>query len=155
MGRMAGVEVRRSTGPEEGERLGRALRTREERQLERWESQTPGTVLEVQLDPGHPLAFGAGAMPVGSDRMFVLSTGVGFEPSEDFESAAWFGDDAQGVSGVIGEETVDRLQESSWLVQRGLGGGQLILFADDPLFRMMWYSAFQPYANALLLGPAF
>ncbi|NNK64501.1 MAG: zinc carboxypeptidase [Gemmatimonadetes bacterium] len=155
MGRMAEVEVRPSTGPEEGERLGRALRTREERQLERWESQTPGTVLEVQLDPGHPLAFGAGAMPAGSDRMFVLSTGAGFEPSEDFESAAWFGDDAQGVSGVIGEETVERLRESSWLVQRGLGGGQLILFADDPLFRMMWYSGFQPYANALLLGPAF
>jgi len=31
----------------------------------------------------------------------------------------------------------------------------VILFADDPLFRMMWYAGFQPYANALLLGPAF
>ena len=155
MGRMVDIEVRRSAGPEEGERLGRALRTRAERQLERWESQTPGTVLEVSLDPGHPLAFGAGAMPMGADRMFVLSTGTGFEPSEGFETAAWFDDDAQGVSGVIGEETVDRLQRSSWLVERRLGGGSLILFADDPLFRMMWYSGFQPYANALLLGPAF
>ncbi len=154
LGGMVGVEVRRTTGPEESERLGRALRTVEERRLERWESQTPGTILEVSLDPGHPLAFGAGTAD-RDDRMFVLSTGAGFEPDEDFESAAWFPEDAEGVSGVIGEATVDRLRLSSWLVERGLGRGSVILFADDPLFRIMWYAGFQTYANALLLGPAF
>lgn len=154
IGSLGGVEVRRSTGPEEGERLGRALRTVEERQLERWESQTPGTILEAVLDPGHPLVFGAGTQS-REDRLFVLSTGVGFEPDESFESAAWFSDEAEGLSGVIGEATVDRLRRSSWLVQRGLGRGSLILFADDPLFRIMWYSGFQLYSNAVLLGPAF
>lgn len=151
---MAGAEVRRRPGPEESERLSRALRTREQRQLERWEGQTPGAILEVDLDVGHPLAFGAGI--AGEEgRMFVLSTGVGFEPNESFETAAWFADDAQGVSGVIGEGTVDRLRRSSWMLQRGLGRGALVLFADDPLFRIMWYAGFQPYANALLLAPAF
>jgi hypothetical protein len=151
---MAGAEVRRRAGPEESERLARALRTREQRQIERWEGQTPGTILEVDLDSGHPLAFGAGI--AGDDgRMFVLSTGVGFEPSESFETAAWFADDAEGISGVIGEGTVDRLRRSSWMLQRSLGRGGLVLFADDPLFRIMWYGGFQPYANALLLAPAF
>jgi hypothetical protein len=59
-----------------------------------------------------------------------------------------------GVSGVIGEATLDRLRRSSWLVQHDIGSGRAILFADDPLFRMMWYSGFQPFTNALLLGPA-
>lgn len=154
MGSMGGVEVRRSAGPEEGDRIGRALRTVEERQLERWESQTPGTILEVEMDPGHPLAFGAGTQD-RIDRSFVLSTGTGFEPDESFETAAWFSGEADGLSGVIGEATVDRLRRSSWLVQRGLGRGSLILFADDPLFRIMWYSGFQLYSNAVLLGPAF
>jgi hypothetical protein len=151
---MAGAEVRRRPGPEESERLSRALRTREQRQLERWEGQTPGTILEVDLDAGHPLAFGAG-LAGDEGRMFVLSTGVGFEPSESFETAAWFADDAEGVSGVIGEGTVDRLRRSSWMLQRSLGRGGVVLFADDPLFRIMWYAGFQPYANALLLAPAF
>jgi len=31
----------------------------------------------------------------------------------------------------------------------------VILFADDPLFRMLWYAGHQPYVNAILLGPAF
>lgn len=154
IGSMGGVEVRRSTGPEEGARIGRALRTLAERQLERWESQTPGTILEVVMDPGHPLAFGAGTQS-RSERSFVLSTGTGFEPDESFESAAWFSEEAEGLSGVIGEATVDRLRRSSWLVERGLGRGSLILFADDPLFRIMWYSGFQLYSNAVLLGPAF
>ena len=50
---------------------------------------------------------------------------------------------------------MDRLRRSSWLVERRLGRGSLILFADDPLYRMMWYAGFQPYTNAVLLGPAF
>jgi hypothetical protein len=31
----------------------------------------------------------------------------------------------------------------------------VVLFADDPLYRMMWYSGFQPFTNAVLLAPAF
>lgn len=150
---LTGVELREPEEPAEDERLDRALRTREERELERWEGQTPGTILEALLDPGHPLAFGAAAS--GGGRMFVLSRGNGFEPSDDFESAAWFGEATEKVSGVISQDTMERLRRSSWLVERRIGRGSAILFADDPLFRMMWYAGFQPYANAVLLGPAF
>jgi hypothetical protein len=150
---LTGVRLRESPEPPEEDRLDRALRLREERERERWEAETPGTVLEARLDPGHPLAFGAAAP--GGDRLFVLSRGEGFEPAEEFETAAWFPDGLQKVSGVVSEGTLERLSLSSWLVERRVGRGSVVLFADDPLFRMMWPAAFQPYANALLLGPAF
>jgi hypothetical protein len=136
---------------EEAQRLERALRTREERDLDRWTSEVPGTILPVSLDPSHPLAFGVG-LDDRPDQGFVLSSGFGFEPDEEFESPIFFPADLEAVSGVISEENLARLSMSSWLVQARLGSGRVILFADDPLFRMFWYRAFQPYTNAILFG---
>ena len=154
------AEIEERTELEEGEldrddRLARALRTREERELESWEERVPGTVLPVTLDQGHPLAFGAGAEGGSPDRLFVLSSGVGFEPSTDFETVGYFPQGVDRISGVISEANLDRLDRSAWLAQRRMGQGKVILFADDPAFRMFWYSSWLLYLNALLLAPAF
>ena len=87
--------------------------------------------------------------------MFVLSRGRAFEPSDGFESVAFFSEGLEKISGVISEESLDRLDRSTWLAEVRVGRGSMILFVEDPLFRMFWYSGFQLYANALLLGPAF
>ena len=55
----------------------------------------------------------------------------------------------------MSEQGLERMAQSTWLAQASVGRGSLILFAEDPLFRMFWYSGFQVYANALILGPAF
>jgi hypothetical protein len=141
--------------PERDERLAEALRSREERELETWEERVPGTILPVTLDPGHPLAFGAGAEGGRPDRLFVLSSGVGFEPSDEFESVGYFPEGLDRISGVISEANLERLDRSAWLVQRGVGQGKVILFADDPAFRMFWYAGWPLYLNAILLAPAF
>jgi hypothetical protein len=136
------------------ERLERALRTREERELDEWREETPGAIFQLALDPAHPLAFGAdaGSLP---GRTLVLSSGIGFEPDESFESVAYFPEGLDRISGVASEETLDRLARSAWLVERSRGSGRVILFADDPLFRGFWYSGFQLFANAILVAPAF
>jgi hypothetical protein len=138
---------------ERDEELARALRTREERESDRWAQAVPGTILRVAMDLRHPLAAGASADGLEGE-MFVLSRGRAFEPAEGFESVVFFPEGLEKISGVISEESLERLDRSTWLAQVGVGRGSLILFVEDPLFRMFWYSGFQLYANALLLGPA-
>jgi hypothetical protein len=153
---MAEIELREAEEDdlERDERLARALRTREERQDDRWAQAIPGSILKVHVDPRHPLAAGASADALDNE-LFVLSRGRAFEPEEDFESVAFFPEGLEKISGVISAEGLDRLDRSTWLAQVGMGRGSLILFAEDPLFRMFWYSGYQLYTNALLLGPAF
>lgn len=156
MGREIGELELREAEEEELERdeeLARALRTREEREADRWTQAVPGTILKVRLDPRQLLAAGGSADGL-DDEMFVLSRGRAFEPADDFESVAFFPEGLEKISGVISEESLERLDRSTWLAQVGVGRGRMILFVEDPLFRMFWYSGFQLYANALLLGPA-
>lgn len=157
-GAIAGVEEREALeedDPDRDERLARALRTREEREAVQWEDRIPGTILPVTLDPRHPLTFGAGAGGGPDDRLFVLSAGTAFEPDPAFESAGFFPEGLDRISGVIAERHLERLDRSAWLVQRRLGSGKVVLFADDPLFRMFWYSGWVLYTNAILLAPWF
>ena len=149
-----GIEVRAELGDSadsDEARLERALRGRRERDLAQWEQEVPGVVIEVRLDPAHPLAFGAG---VGgdSDHMFVLHVGdLVFEPDEAIESAAWFPQDVRETAGVISADNLERLEQGAWLVTRRRGSGRVVLFADDPLFRHFWYAAFVPFVNAVML----
>jgi hypothetical protein len=154
---IAGVEERTSLDeddPGRDERLQRALRTREEREIERWQERIPGTILKAAFDPAHPLTFGAAA-DGHLDRFFVLSSGSSFEPADNFESVAHLPEGLDRISGVISERNLERLDRSTWLAERRLGSGKVILFADDPLFRMFWYSGWQLYTNAILVAPHF
>ena len=60
---------------------------------------------------------------------------------------------ALAEAGMISEESLNRLDRSTWLAQVRVGQGRLILFVEDPLFRMFWYSGFQLYSNALWWDP--
>jgi len=155
-GPLAGVEERTQNDGDldRDDLLARALRSREERELEDWRERTPGTILTVHLDPGHPLSFGAeaGGLP---GRTFVLSAGTAFEPSVEFETVAHFPEGLDRVSGVISDLNLERLERGAWLVDRRVGSGKVILLADDPLYRAFWYGGFQLYANAILLAPVF
>jgi hypothetical protein len=151
-GPVAGVKVREKKGDEAGE-IALALRGREARELDRWEQQVPGTIFSLNLDPAHPLAFGAG-VDGQPDRLFTLHTGGGvFEPDPDFETVAFFPEKVEKVSGVISDKNLAHLAQGAGIALKRVGRGRVILFADDPVFRHFWYGSFQPYLNALLVGP--
>lgn len=149
---VAGIEVRERKGADAAEKA-RALRGREERELERWERQVPGTIFKLRLDPAHPLAFGAG-IDGEKDGLFSLHTGGGvFEPDEGFETVAYFPAGVAKTSGVISADNLSYLSEGVAIAFKRVGQGRVILFADDPVLRHFWYSGYLPYLNALLLGP--
>jgi hypothetical protein len=130
-----------------------ALRTRDQRREDYWDRSVNGIVLPVRADEAHPLAAGAGLGNAGR-RQFVLHLNdLVFEPSAGFESVLAFEKGVRAVSGVVSESKLEDLGASAWLVAAGVDRGKVVLFADDPLFRLMWPSQFVLFTNALLLGP--
>lgn len=128
------------------------LATRAERDSLNWERTIPGTILPASADPDHPLMWGSGA-PGDPSTLYVLHQGnPAFEPKQGAEAAAFFPARVAPLSGTISAAGLDGLAESVWLLSERFGGGEIVLFADDPLFRMFWKSTFGPYRNALLLG---
>ncbi|HEX2093668.1 MAG TPA: M14 family zinc carboxypeptidase [Longimicrobiaceae bacterium] len=129
----------------------RYLAGREQREREDWQRQVPGTILPLRLDPAHPLAWGAG-VDNRPDRGFALHEGMlAFEPAEGVETVAYFPKELARISGVISPENLTRLQEGAWLVTKRMGRGSVVLFADDPLFRLFWRASQPMFVNALLL----
>ncbi len=153
---LAEVEPRRAEQIEEEQpestELARLLITREERDRQRWTEQVPGAILEVRVDPGHPLVWGS-SFDDTEDRLFVLhERGRAFQPNENVEVAAFFGSELGATSGVISDTNLRRLEQGAWLLSRRRGSGEIVLFADDPLFRHFWRATMPMYRNAVLMG---
>jgi hypothetical protein len=138
---------------EEGDDRARFLEGREDRERREWRREVPGTILPVRLDPAHPVAFGAG-LDGRPDETFALHGGsLVFEPAAGVEAVAHFPGDLTRISGVISPESLRRLEQGAWVVTKRVGRGSVVLFADDPLFRLFWRATHPLYVNALLLGP--
>ena len=154
-GEFADIEARSadadSLSPEERRR--QALRTRSEKRRERWDRAVSGVILPVQTDPSHPLGWGAGLGNLARREFVLHIADLSFEPSDGFETITSFEQDLQAVSGVMSDAKLEELSSSSWLATATAGDGRIVLFADDPLFRLMWPSQFILFANALLIGP--
>lgn len=145
---LADVKIRTTTTDTVGKP--RPLAGRDEREREDWRQQVPGTILPLRMDPAHPLTWGAGSDGT-LDRGFALHVGGQvFEPETGVETVAFFPERMQRVSGVISTENLRRLEQGAWLVTRRVGQGNVVLFADDPLFRLFWRAAQPMFVNSLL-----
>jgi Zinc carboxypeptidase len=151
---MVEIKVREVAHPDSaGDARARWLAGREERQRQEWRQEVPGAIFPLRLDPAHPLAFGAGLDGRPADTWALHVGSTVFEPSEGVETVAYFPGRLSRVSGVISPEQVRRLEEGGWLVSKRMGQGSVVLFADDPLFRLFWKATEPLYVNAILLGP--
>lgn len=138
--------------PAQASGVARLLITREERERQQWIERVPGAILEIRTDPGHPLIWGSSFDAI-EDRVFVLhERGRAFQPDENVEVAAFFGSELTATSGVISDANLRRLEQGAWLLSRRMGSGEVILFADDPLFRHFWRATMPMYRNAVLIG---
>ncbi len=105
-----------------------------------------GAVVEVEMDVTHPLAFGLGdkfySLKNNNNRFALLKNGVnvGHIPSADRHRA-----------GFIGYRFKPQLERSLVFGVESLGRGQVVYFADNPMFRSFWESGKLLVANALFL----
>lgn len=114
----------------------------EEQEAEARKRQIPGTILAVDLDPAHPLAFGY------DERIHVLKAGPeAFNWSKSGFNVGSFV--AGKVSGYISKENEEKLGKKAYLVEVPLGRGHVVLYADDPTFRLFWKGLTRLFLNGI------
>ncbi len=111
---------------------------------------TPGAILATRLTPDHPLAVGLpGPPPVLVTGSTVLEpTG---DPQVDVLTAA---PEAPVVTGMAWPEAEKRLAGSLLASFERQGRGAVVLFAQEPDFRLFWRGTAPLFLNATLYGPS-
>ncbi|MFN0152412.1 MAG: M14 family zinc carboxypeptidase [bacterium] len=129
-----------------GEKDSKALEAKEE-MARRFAPQ--GAFLRVDLDTEHWLTSGYGekvAAHYGSQNAFIAE-----EPEHVVGRFAQA--ESLRVAGLLWPEARERLARTAWLTREGLGKGQVILFADSPVFRGAARGLERLLTNALFIAP--
>ncbi len=108
-----------------------------------------GIIVKVDIDRTHPLAFGYHdpSIPVYKNNTVWLA------PSKN--EYATVGKYAVNplIDGFITKKNMEEnLKPSASLIVSKLGGGRVVLFADNPNFRGSWYGTNRLFLNAIFLG---
>lgn len=115
----------------------------------RGRKQVGGAIFEVSLDLTHPLAFGyrSANIPVYRNSTIWLA------PSKNSYSTVAKYTNSPHIDGFITKENMDDfLKPSASLIVSRLGGGRVVMFADNPNFRGSWYGTNRLFLNAIFLG---
>ncbi len=107
----------------------------------------PGSILRVEFDPTHPVAFG-----MERDGAIWFEEGPAFEAERSAVVIARYPSGDPLLSGwLLGGE---RLSGKAALVEVPLGRGRVILFGFRPQYRGQSYATFKTLWNALLYAAA-
>lgn len=115
-----------------------------------WASQSvEGAVFAVNVDPTHPIGYLEG------ERAFVLKQGTAqWEPLERGQNVATYASDAP-TSGFVGYSATRGLAGKMAIGVERIGNGQVIYFADNPLFRGFWEEGKAYFDRAVLFSSGF
>ncbi len=122
--------------------------TVEEKERKNRLDEIPGTMMRVKIDRTHPLGFG-----YDHDAAVLKTTKTMFELSDHGHNVGIYTKSPR-LSGYISKENEKMLEETPFLVHEQLGGGNVILFADDPNFRLFFDGLNKLFLNSVLLMPS-
>ena len=108
-----------------------------------------GAIFKVDLDITHPLAFGYRdtTIPVYKNNSVWLA------PSKnEYATVAKYSKNPHVDGFITAKNMEENLKPSASLIVSKLGGGRVVLFADNPNFRGSWYGTNRLFLNALFLG---
>ncbi|NIW35216.1 MAG: hypothetical protein GWN32_01125 [Gemmatimonadetes bacterium] len=109
----------------------------------------PGSIMRASLDLTHPLTFG-----YETEGLAVLVSGSDFyRPSKEGSNPVVFvGDDLLIAGFEWPDNTQKYLEGTAWMIDEPIDRGRVILFADDPTFRLLWPSLSRLFLNGILFG---
>jgi hypothetical protein len=109
----------------------------------------PGSIFRAALDRSHWLTFG-----YERDQLPVPVAGEDFfRPSRAGANPVAFTGDSLLVAGFAWPGNTERLlRGAAWAVVENVGSGHVVLFADSPLYRLLWRSTYRLVTNAILMG---
>ncbi|MCK5576586.1 MAG: peptidase, partial [Sphingomonadales bacterium] len=110
-----------------------------------------GAILGADMDVTHPIAFGFEDRDIPGHRRgtHILAT-----PKNVYATVAKYNADPL-LSGYVSKANRDRIGGSPMIVAERKGKGSIVLFADNPNFRGIWYGTNKLFLNALFFGKAF
>lgn len=116
-----------------------------EKEVER----TPGAILKAEINLAHFLAFGYAAEDVVMHNSAYI-----FKPSREGTHVVSYAKEKLLLSGFVWPDTEKRLSSSPYLIDENVGRGHVILFADDPNFRLVWPRLTRLFLNAVFFAPS-
>ncbi len=108
-----------------------------------------GIIVRAEIDRTHPLAFGY----VDDQLPVYKNNTVWLKPSKNPYSTVLKYSEDPHIDGFITDENLEKyLKPSASLIVSKVGGGRVVMFADNPNFRGSWYGTNRLFLNALFLG---
>lgn len=108
-----------------------------------------GAIFRVDLDLTHPLAFGYNDKTIPVYR----NSNVWLAPSKSAYSTVAKYTSNPHIDGFITQENLDKfMKPSASLIVSPVGGGRVVMFAENPNFRGSWYGTNRLFLNAIFLG---
>ncbi|MDB5201361.1 MAG: family carboxypeptidase [Ferruginibacter sp.] len=121
------------------------LKKYEDRERDNIVNNIPGAIYKVELDNSHPLAFGYPSYYYS----LKLSDNL-YEFSKDGWNVGVIKKEKQ-VSGFVGNKVKEKIKDGTVIGAMQMGRGQVIYFADDPVFRSFWQNGKLLLTNAVFL----
>ncbi|MBV8253463.1 MAG: zinc carboxypeptidase [Chitinophaga sp.] len=141
-----GVHMKKDEGKQEAGKTAayNELKTYANRERESVKQFIPGAIYRVDMDTTHPLAFGY------TSKYYTLK--------QDARLYDFFDGDGWNVgimkrdnylSGFVGTATLQRLKDGVIFGVKDSGRGNIVILADNPLFRSFWENGKLLFANAV------
>jgi len=108
----------------------------------------PGTIFRAALDKSHWLTAGYDR----SELAVMLAGDTFLAPSTSGANPVAFVSPASRLSGFAWPNTERLLTRTVWAAVDRQGRGNVVVFADDPLFRAFWRGTGRLLTNAMLFG---
>ena len=122
------------------------LRTVEQRRYERRLQRVPGSILRAVVDTTHVLTFG-----YGGDLMTLKTSGLLFARTARGDNVVVYPEEAR-VGGYVSKKSLKKTAGTPYLLLERRGRGRVVLFVDDPNFRLFWRGLTRLFLNALFFA---